>query len=250
LKRANLETIRLPLKLYFIALLIAILPSRLKVGIYRLAGAKIGKRVKIGFGSIVLAEKFSKINIGDYTDIRSFSFIICKEVNIGKYAQIAVFVWVWGSGKLIMKDKCILSSRLRVDLRRNSLYMGELTGFATGCIIYTHTHFWPYSQGAVHILKDIVLGDYVFVGLNSVVLPGVNIGDYSVVGAGSVVSRSIPPHSFAAGCPAKVLSSTDKFFDNVDSEELKRRILEIAEDMVGIILDIIQSQKKMRKIFL
>jgi acetyltransferase-like isoleucine patch superfamily enzyme len=38
-----------------------------------------------------------------------------------------------------------------------------------------------------------------------VVMSGVTIGERSVVGANSVVTRDIPPHSIAAGAPAKVL---------------------------------------------
>lgn len=40
---------------------------------------------------------------------------------------------------------------------------------------------------------------------NVTILPGVTIGEGSVIGAGSVVTRSIPPHSFAAGNPCRVI---------------------------------------------
>ncbi len=50
-----------------------------------------------------------------------------------------------------------------------------------------------------------VIGDEVWLGRNVAVLPGVTIGDGSAIGANSVVSRDIPPHSFAAGAPAKVI---------------------------------------------
>jgi acetyltransferase-like isoleucine patch superfamily enzyme len=37
------------------------------------------------------------------------------------------------------------------------------------------------------------------------VLRGVSIGEHSIIGARSVVTKSIPPHSFAVGAPAKVV---------------------------------------------
>ena len=56
-----------------------------------------------------------------------------------------------------------------------------------------------YSKG------PIIIGDYVTIGENCVILPGVTIGNNSVIGANSVVTRSIPPFSVVAGNPARVL---------------------------------------------
>lgn len=52
---------------------------------------------------------------------------------------------------------------------------------------------------------EIRVGDYVWIGASSLILPGVCIGEGSIVGAGSVVIKDIPPRSVAAGVPAKVL---------------------------------------------
>ncbi|HLN98962.1 MAG TPA: acyltransferase [Pyrinomonadaceae bacterium] len=59
----------------------------------------------------------------------------------------------------------------------------------------------PAKAAAVTIESDVWLGTRV------IVLRGVTIGRGSVVGAGAVVTRSIPPFSFAAGVPAKVIKS-------------------------------------------
>ncbi len=53
----------------------------------------------------------------------------------------------------------------------------------------------------------VKLGDYVWIGFNALVLPGVEIGACSIVGAGSVVTKSVPPRSIVAGNPARVLRS-------------------------------------------
>jgi serine acetyltransferase len=45
----------------------------------------------------------------------------------------------------------------------------------------------------------------VWIGGNSVILPGVHIGDNTVIGAGSVVTRDIPDWCVAAGNPCRVL---------------------------------------------
>jgi acetyltransferase-like isoleucine patch superfamily enzyme len=56
---------------------------------------------------------------------------------------------------------------------------------------------------------EIVLQDDIWIGSNSVVLPGVTIGKHSIVGAGSVVTHSIPPFSVAVGNPARVIKHYD-----------------------------------------
>jgi acetyltransferase-like isoleucine patch superfamily enzyme len=47
--------------------------------------------------------------------------------------------------------------------------------------------------------------DNVWCGVNVVITSGVTIGERCVVGANSVVTSDIPPHSIAAGAPARVL---------------------------------------------
>ncbi|SIS38220.1 transferase hexapeptide (six repeat-containing protein) [Zobellia uliginosa] len=56
--------------------------------------------------------------------------------------------------------------------------------------------------------KDIVLGKKCWIGMNSVLLPGVHLGDHTIVGAGSVVTKSFPQGKLViAGNPAKVLKT-------------------------------------------
>ena len=51
--------------------------------------------------------------------------------------------------------------------------------------------------------KDIVIGNDVWIGSNSVILAGAKIGNGSVVAAGSVVNKEIPEYVIAGGIPAK-----------------------------------------------
>lgn len=55
------------------------------------------------------------------------------------------------------------------------------------------------------VAKPITIGKNVWITSRCMILPGVTIGDNVIVGAGSVVTRDIPPHSFAAGNPARVI---------------------------------------------
>lgn len=51
----------------------------------------------------------------------------------------------------------------------------------------------------------IRIGDNVWIGAGTVVLPGVSIGENTVVGAGSVVTKDLPAHVVAVGNPCRVL---------------------------------------------
>ena len=53
--------------------------------------------------------------------------------------------------------------------------------------------------------KPVRIGNDCWFGANVVVCPGVTIGDGCVIGAGSVVVKDIPPHTFAAGNPCRVI---------------------------------------------
>lgn len=53
--------------------------------------------------------------------------------------------------------------------------------------------------------KPVHIGSDVWLGANVVVCPGVTIGDGCVIGAGAVVTRDIPPRTFAAGNPCRVI---------------------------------------------
>lgn len=59
--------------------------------------------------------------------------------------------------------------------------------------------------GQVHI------GNHVFIGANTTILPGVTIGDYAVIGAGSVVTHDIPARTVAAGVPAKGICDVNAY---------------------------------------
>lgn len=231
MNRSNFESLELGVRRSLLAFILAALPSVIKVPLYKLAGAKIGRSVSIGFGSFILASSFSNISIGDYSQIRQFTFITCSTVCIGSYTEIAMFTWIWGAGRLDVGNKCYIGPRCIVNLRRNNFRMGEYAGLGPGSIVYTHGQWLPYTQGWPRTYGDVVLEDYAWVPAKVFLSPGVRVGTKSIVGSGAVVTHDIPPHSFAAGVPAKVIQPIDKVMNPVDQDELFKRAGEIAEDL-------------------
>lgn len=57
----------------------------------------------------------------------------------------------------------------------------------------------------------VVIGDWVYIGANSLIMPGVTIGDNCLVAAGSVVTKSVPSGVVVGGNPAKVLCTLDEY---------------------------------------
>jgi virginiamycin A acetyltransferase len=66
---------------------------------------------------------------------------------------------------------------------------------------------------------DTVVGNDVWLGYQSLVLPGVTVGDGAIIAAASVVSADVPPYSIVAGNPARVVR---RRFDDGDVERLLR----------------------------
>ena len=59
--------------------------------------------------------------------------------------------------------------------------------------------------------REVIIGNKCWIGMNSVILPGVVLGEGTVVGAGSVVTKSFPEgHCTIAGSPARVIKFNNK----------------------------------------
>lgn len=59
----------------------------------------------------------------------------------------------------------------------------------------------------------VTIGDNVFIGAESVVLPGVTIGSNVIIGANSTVTHDVPDNCVAVGSPARVLCSLEEYLD-------------------------------------
>ncbi len=67
-------------------------------------------------------------------------------------------------------------------------------------------------------VANVKIGNNVFIGAGTIVLPGVNIGDNVIIGAGSVVSKDIQPNSVAVGNPARIIYSLDDYLQKIKNE--------------------------------
>lgn len=85
--------------------------------------------------------------------------------------------------------------------------IGDNCQLAPNVAIYTAGHpVHPVSRNTMYEYGiEVTIGDNVWIGGNTVILPGVHIGSNVVIGAGSVVTKDIPDWTIAAGNPCKVI---------------------------------------------
>ena len=98
-----------------------------------------------------------------------------------------------------------------VILDCNVVTIGRDVKFGPGVHIYAATHpVDPVERASGREMGlPVTIGDGVWVGGSSIILPGVTIGDGSTIASGSVVAKSIPPRVVAAGVPCRVVRHLD-----------------------------------------
>lgn len=91
----------------------------------------------------------------------------------------------------------------------NKVIIGNNVLIGPNCSIYCATH--PIEPNRrlrqEEYGRPITIGDNVWIGGNTVILPGVTIGKNSVIGSGSVVTKDIPDNVVAVGNPCKVIKN-------------------------------------------
>lgn len=62
------------------------------------------------------------------------------------------------------------------------------------------------------IFGKVIIGNYVYIGSGSLIMPGVTIGNNALIAAGSIVTKSVPPRTVVAGNPARTICSIDEYY--------------------------------------
>lgn len=92
--------------------------------------------------------------------------------------------------------------------------IGDNCSLSNGVLILAHDATTFKFTGGYSKIAKVEIKDNVYIGQNSIILPGVTIGPNVLVAAGSVVNKSIPPNSCVAGVPARIYAKFDEFIEN------------------------------------
>lgn len=131
---------------------------------------------------------FSKIKLGDGCVIAADAYIRHADITFGYNCSVNPYVYM--QGKITVGNNCRIAPK------------------ATICA-YNHTFSdinKPIDAQPGEI-KEIVLGDDVWVGANATVVAGVKIGSHSVIAAGAVVTKNVPDYTVVGGNPARPIKN-------------------------------------------
>lgn len=99
----------------------------------------------------------------------------------------------------------IIESGVLLDkIHPQGIIIGKNTLIARGAVILSHDHV-KRTENDTPQLYTTIIGQNVFIGINVIILPGVEIGDNVIIGSGSVVTKSIDGNSIAVGNPARII---------------------------------------------
>ncbi|MFZ5437811.1 MAG: acyltransferase [Patescibacteria group bacterium] len=110
-----------------------------------------------------------------------------------------------GVGTLI-GEKVTLDGRKQLPNSQGGLEIGSHVDIASEVMIWTSQHD-IHSENMQTIEAKVTIGDYVFIGPRSIILPGVTVGKGAIIAAGSIVTKDIAPGVIVAGTPAKEIGT-------------------------------------------
>ena len=131
---------------------------------------------------------YRKFSLGDYSVIESFACVnnAVGDVIIGDHTRVGLHNTIIGP-----------------------VTIGSHVNLAQGITVTALNHNFEDTNKRIDeqgiSTNPVIIEDDIWIGANAVILPGVTIGHHSVVAAVAVVTKDVPPHSLAAGVPAKIM---------------------------------------------
>lgn len=138
-----------------------------------------------------------------YFFVRTFkqkrNFLIRKGTIIGENTRIISNVDAFGSEPYLISigSNCLISSDV--------LFMTHDGGIS----VLSNLNYFDFKADK---LAPIKIGNNVFVGARSTIMPGVTIGDNCIIGLGSIVTKDVPSNSVVCGIPARVIKNIDEYY--------------------------------------
>jgi acetyltransferase-like isoleucine patch superfamily enzyme len=111
---------------------------------------------------------------------------------------------------ITLGDRVVISSNVR--------FLTHDYSFTTGLIALNEK-----PENDIGILGPIKIGNNVFIGMNSIILPGTLIGDNVIIGAGSVVRGIVESDSVICGNPAVKLSDIQSHTKKIKARNYIKR---------------------------
>lgn len=158
----------------------------------RCGAARIGKHCILRKGTLI----YGDVRIGDHFQ-SGYYVVVRAQVRMGDYCTLLNHTTL--EGIVRMGDGVRLMSQVYVPSRTwfgDHVFVGPGATFLNGK--YPGRSDTDTAQGAT-------IEDDVMIGGGTTILPRVTIGERSFIAAGAVVTKNVPPRSFVAGVPGRIL---------------------------------------------
>lgn len=191
--------------LVLVMILLSIAPSIIKVPLFRMMGAKIGKGCYIGLS--LIDARF--INLGDYVRIGHFNIIkSLKSLSLASGSKIESFNWITGGGlgDFFLGERSSVR-RFHFFEASGSVHVGSDCVIAgRSSLFFTH----GLSPENWTEIRPITIGDWSYIGAATRFLPGSGVGEGTFVGMGAVVTKPHPEsYVLIGGSPGRVIRTID-----------------------------------------
>lgn len=149
--------------------------------------------------------KNPNIIVGDYT---YYDHLECPE----KFEENVLYQYDFIGDKLIIGNFCAIATGVKFIMNGAN---HKMSGFTT----YPFGIFGNGWEAGIPELKDLpfkgdtVIGNDVWIGFETVIMPGVKIGDGVIIAAKSVITKDVPPYTIVGGNPASLIRK--RFSDEV-----------------------------------
>lgn len=175
--------------------------------------------------------KASNIIIGDYTyyncpnDPKDF-----EEKNI-------LFNYPQFGDKLIIGKFCSIAPEVKFIMGSSNHRISSVSTYPFNVFGGLWNNLTPAHLSQLPFKGDTIIGNDVWLGQGSIIMPGVKIGDGCIIGAYSLVSKDIPPYSIAVGNPIRVIKK--RFSDEVIEILLKLKWWDFEEEKLNEIIPLL-----------
>lgn len=118
-------------------------------------------------------------------------------------------ILLYEDGEIVLGENSYIGSNSTIQSAKGySVTIGKGCHISHNVRIYTSSNLTDYDFSKKPIPQktaSVIIGDYVWIGANCLITPGITIGANAVVGANSVITKNIPPNEIWGGVPAKYI---------------------------------------------